>query len=137
MLLQPVPALTITILPCRSVEKALQLDPSSDLLEQLLPGKAGDLELAKLPAPSRLVIYLLDGLPILLDTSGKGDYVPTVLGLWACPSLLPVVMLKHWQVSHYIAGGALGREEAACSCYAPGSPQQGQQQLAVFDIQYN
>ncbi|KAF6250354.1 hypothetical protein COO60DRAFT_1576296 [Scenedesmus sp. NREL 46B-D3] len=90
----------------RSVEKALQLDPSSDLLEQLLPAKSGDLELAKLPAPSRLVIYLLDGLPILLDTSGKGDYVPTVLGLWSCPSLLPVVMLKHWQVSHYITGGA-------------------------------
>lgn len=90
----------------RSVEKALNLDPSSDLLESLLPAKAGDLELAKLPAPSRLVIYLLDGLPILLDTSGKGDYIPTVMGLWACPGLLPVVMLKHWQVSHYICGGA-------------------------------
>jgi hypothetical protein len=87
------------------VEKALRLDPSSELLEQLLPAKAGHLELAKLPAPSRLVIYLLDGLPILLDTSGKGDYIPTVLGLWSCPELLPVVMLKHWQVSHYIVGG--------------------------------
>jgi hypothetical protein len=104
----PVSSNSLFPLSCRSVEKALQLDPSSDLLEQLLPAKAGDLELAKLPAPSRLVIYLLDGLPILLDTSGKGDYVPTVLGLWACPSLLPVVMLKHWQVSHYITGGARG-----------------------------
>lgn len=94
--------------PCpRSVEKALQLDVSgsSELLEQLLPAKSGDLELAKLAAPSRLVIYLLDGMPILLDTSGKSDFIPTVMGLWSCPQLLPVVTLKHPAVSQFILSG--------------------------------
>jgi hypothetical protein len=91
----------------RSVEKALHLDGDSTALDALLPAKQGDLELAKLPAPSRLVIYLLDGLPVLLDTSGKSDFVPTVMGLWSCPGLLPVVMCKAWQVSQYLCGGGL------------------------------
>eukprot|EP00878_Enallax_costatus_P022121 GHUV01023459.1.p1 GENE.GHUV01023459.1~~GHUV01023459.1.p1 ORF type:complete len:549 (+),score=212.06 GHUV01023459.1:91-1737(+) len=92
----------------RSVEKALQLssDDSSNHLELLLPAKAGDLELAKLPAPSRLVIYLLDSVPILLDVSGKLDFVPTVMGLWCCPQLLPQVTVKHPAVSQFILSGA-------------------------------
>jgi predicted ribosome-associated RNA-binding protein Tma20 len=89
----------------RAVEKALHLDPDSTALDALLPAKAGELEVAKLPAPSRLVIYLLDGVPVLLDTSGKSDFVPTVLGLWSCPDLLPVVTCKAWQVSQYLVGG--------------------------------
>lgn len=87
------------------MEKALRLDSDSAALDALLPAKAGDLVIAKLPAPSRLVIYLLDGIPVLLDTSGKSDFVPTVMRLWACPTLLPVVMCKAWQVSQYIVGG--------------------------------
>jgi hypothetical protein len=87
------------------VEKVLRLDADSEALDALLPAKVGDLEIAKLPAPSRLVIYLLDGVPVLLDTSGKSDFVPTVMGLWNCPTLLPVVLCKAWQVSQYIAGG--------------------------------
>lgn len=83
-----------------------EFNASEDLLEQLLPAKAGQLEVAKLPAPSRLLIYLLDKQPLLLDTSGKGDYVPTVFGLWRAPSLLPQVHLKHPLVSKFVIGGA-------------------------------
>lgn len=42
-----------------------------EALDVLIPAKAGELELAKLAAPSRVVIYSLDGVPVLLDTSGK------------------------------------------------------------------
>lgn len=37
------------------------MHPDSPALDALLPAKSGDLKVAKLPAPSRLVIYLLDG----------------------------------------------------------------------------
>ncbi|KAF8056147.1 Eif2d [Scenedesmus sp. PABB004] len=90
----------------RSLERALRLGPDSDALEALLPAKAGDLELAKLPAPSRAVLYLLDGRPVLLDASGKGDLSPTVMGLWAAPGALPVVLLRHHAVSRFILQGA-------------------------------
>ena len=36
----------------------------------------------KVAAPSRLQIYLSDGQPIMLDTSGKGDFLPTIFALW-------------------------------------------------------
>ncbi len=51
----------VTCALCRSLEKALGLSGEGDeaQLEALLPGKAGELELAKLQAPSRTVIYLL------------------------------------------------------------------------------
>lgn len=100
--------LHFSLLLVRSVEKALyqsDSDGSNSILEQLLPAKAGDLELAKLPAPSRLVIYLLDGIPVLVDTSGKSDFVPTAMGLWSCPQLLPQVTVKHPAVSQFILSG--------------------------------
>jgi hypothetical protein len=92
------------MLACRALSKSLQLS-NEEQLDQLLPAKEGDLELAKLPAPSRLVIYLLDGLPVLLDTSGKSDFLPTAMGLWSCPQLLPQVQLKHPAVSQFLVGG--------------------------------
>lgn len=62
------------------------------LIDALLPSKAGDLEQAKFAAPSRGIVYILDGVPILFDASGKGDlYVPTAMGLWHVPELLPQV----------------------------------------------
>jgi translation initiation factor 2D len=88
----------------RAVEKALQ--PPEEALDLLLPPKAGDLELAKLPAPSRITIYLLDKIPVIIDVSSKGDFVPTVFGLWQAPQLLPQLTLKHPAVSQYIMGGA-------------------------------
>eukprot|EP00775_Hariotina_reticulata_P004819 gene4819-5066_t len=88
----------------RALSKSLQLS-NEEQLDQLLPAKAGELELAKLPSPSRLVIYLLDGLPVLLDTSGKSDFIPTAMGLWSCPQLLPQVQLKHPAVSQFLLGG--------------------------------
>jgi hypothetical protein len=48
----------------------------------VLPAKAGELVAVKLAAPRRDIIYKLDGLPLLIDTSGKGDLVPTVFALW-------------------------------------------------------
>ena len=75
------------------------------VLDAVLPSKAGDLEVSKLVG-SRLVLYLLDGLPIIIDPSGKGDLLPSVHALWASPNLLPKVYLKHPAVSQYIVGGA-------------------------------
>ena len=86
------------------MEKALH--PPEDVLDLLLPPKAGELELAKLPAPSRITIYLLDRVPVIIDVSGKGDFIPTVFGLWQAPQLLPQLTLKHPAVSQYIVGGA-------------------------------
>jgi translation initiation factor 2D len=85
--------------------------------ELLLPAKAGELELLRPPAPSRVHIYALrdgdgDGggaqplVPVLLDVSGKGDYVPTVQGCWRAPRLLPRVPLKHPLVSRFVVKGA-------------------------------
>lgn len=52
------------------------------VMQALLPAKAGDLESVKLAAPRREVIYKLDGVPILMDLSGKYDLMPTTFGLW-------------------------------------------------------
>jgi len=89
---------------------------ASEQIDAFLPAKAGELELLRPPAPSRVHIYALrddagDGssaplVPILLDLSGKGDLVPTVQGLWRAPGLLPRVPLKHPLVSRFVVKGA-------------------------------
>ncbi|KAI8463967.1 MAG: hypothetical protein J3K34DRAFT_129977 [Monoraphidium minutum] len=94
----------------RALEK--QLGPAADeaLLDALLPPKAGDLQQAKLNPPARGLVYILDGAPILFDASAKGDlYVPTAMGLWRAPGLLPRVLLKHPSVSHFVCGYGHGR----------------------------
>ncbi|GLC72504.1 hypothetical protein PLESTF_001258200 [Pleodorina starrii] len=88
----------------RALEKTFGV--SEDGLEALLPAKVGELECAKLASPSRVVLYLHDGAPILMDPNGKGDYVPTIFALWRLPTLLPQVYVKHPAVSRYIVGGA-------------------------------
>jgi translation initiation factor 2D len=121
----------------RSLEKALAL-PEQNELDLILPSKGGQLEVAKLPAPSRVVLYTLDQastlalspslsappvttphprpphlppwpppqVPMVVDTSGKGDLFPTVHALWLLPGLLPQIFIKHAAVSQYIIGGA-------------------------------
>lgn len=114
-------ALNSRLLVPRALYKSLQLS-NEEQLDQLLPAKAGELELAKLPAPSRLVIYLLDGLPVLLDTSGKSDFIPTAMGLWSCPQMLPQVQLKHPAVSQFLLGGmATGHILISCTATASSS----------------
>jgi translation initiation factor 2D len=88
-------------------------DTANPALDAFLPAKAGELELLRPPAPSRVHIYALreggEGeplVPILLDVSGKGDYAPTVQGLWRSPRLLPRVSLKHPLVSQFVVKGA-------------------------------
>ncbi|GIM15473.1 hypothetical protein Vretimale_18249 [Volvox reticuliferus] len=88
----------------RALEKAFGV--SEEALEALLPAKAGELECAKLASPSRVVLYLHDGQPILIDPNGKGDLAPTIFALWRLPTLLPQVYVKHPAVSRYIVGGA-------------------------------
>ncbi|KAG2496973.1 hypothetical protein HYH03_004979 [Edaphochlamys debaryana] len=88
----------------RALEKSFGC--SEDALEALLPSKAGELEQAKLASPSRVVLYLHDGAPILFDPNGKGDYTPTIFALWRVPTLLPQVFVKHPAVSRYLVGGA-------------------------------
>lgn len=60
-------------------------------MEAVLPAKAGEVECVKLSSPYRAVLYVHDGAPVVLDPSGKGDYMPTVFALWRAPSLLPQV----------------------------------------------
>ncbi|GLI62284.1 hypothetical protein VaNZ11_004846 [Volvox africanus] len=88
----------------RALEKTFGV--SEEGLEALLPAKSGELECVKLASPSRVVLYLYDGQPILFDPNGKGDFVPTIFALWRLPTLLPQVYVKHPAVSRYIVGGA-------------------------------
>eukprot|EP00198_Chlamydomonas_reinhardtii_P001918 XP_001691254.1 predicted protein [Chlamydomonas reinhardtii] len=92
----------------KKLRKALEkvYGVGEDGLEAILPAKAGELECVKLASPSRVVLYLHDGSPILLDPNGKGDYAPTVFALWRWPDLLPRVYVKHPAVSRYLVGGA-------------------------------
>lgn len=73
----------------RGLEQRFGAGLGEDGLDALLPNKGGELELAKMPSPSRTVIYCLDKVPIVVDTSGKGDIFPTCFGLWRSPSMLP------------------------------------------------
>ena len=43
---------------------------------------------------------------MLVDSSGKGDYFPTVFALWKLPELLPHVYVKQPEVSHFVVKGA-------------------------------
>ena len=52
-----------------------------EALDALLPPKA-ELSVARLPAPSRGVVYMDAGVPILLELTGRKDFVPTVAGLY-------------------------------------------------------
>jgi hypothetical protein len=36
----------------------------------------------------REVIYKIDGVPVVIDTSGKGDFIPTVFALWRVGGML-------------------------------------------------
>lgn len=47
------------------------------------------------------------GVPVFIDTSSKGDVIPTVYALWRAPGILPVIKLKHHSVSHFLLGAQL------------------------------
>lgn len=89
----------------RSLEKSIPSSEECDW-EVVLPSKAGDFEVNKLAAPSRISIYLLDKVPVFVDTSGKNDIAPTIFTLWKAPNMLPRITLKHYAVSQYVIGGA-------------------------------
>ena len=91
---------------------AAKFGVAEEALDVLLPPK-GDVRVAKVASPSRALVYSADdpsaeGLsaPVVVDTSGKGDFVPTVFALWRCPSLLRPVVCKHAGVSAFLVGGA-------------------------------
>ena len=73
-------------------------------LDTVLPSKGGEFAVAALAAPLRGKVYTLDGVPLLVDTTAKGDYIPTIYALWKAPSLLPTVTLKHAAVSQFLIG---------------------------------
>lgn len=75
-------------------------------LDSLLPLKSEAFTVAKLKSPHRGVLYLEEGIPVLLDTSGKGDLVPTLAVLWKFPYLIPRISVKHASVSKFILNGA-------------------------------
>jgi len=75
-------------------------------VETVLPNKAGEAEIAKLPAPSRAIIYIHDKIPLVVDSSGKGDIFPTIFALWRFPAMLPQVFVKHPFVTQYLVNGA-------------------------------
>ena len=63
---------------------------SADDLRLLLPAKA-DLTVAKLS--NKAVVYsLVGGNPLFFEPEGRGELLPTVYALWACPALLPPVL---------------------------------------------
>lgn len=80
----------------------------------MLPPK-GDLRVAKVASPSRAHVYSSDGVPLLVDVTGKGDaWLPTVFALWRAPDLLPVLPLRHHDVSRFLLG-APPRGRAGCA----------------------
>eukprot|EP00899_Mesostigma_viride_P015885 jgi/Mesvir1/24298/Mv10990-RA.3 len=77
---------------------------SDEAVDTVFPSKA-DFTTSKLA--NRAVLYAAEGCPpVLFDSSGKGDYYPTVFCLWQVPSLLPSLMLKHPDVSKFILHGS-------------------------------
>ena len=100
----------------KKLRKAVQrrLGWSAAALDAVLPAKGGgDAEVAKLPAPSRTVVYFLAGEPVLLDLSGKEDFRPTLFALWRAPCctageapLVPRVYVKHPDVTAFLLAGA-------------------------------
>ena len=109
---------------------------SEDALEALLPSKAGELEMAKLAAPSRIVIYTLDKQPIIIDTSGKGDLIPTIFGLWAAPGALPRIYVKHPFVTQYLVNGAdlmLPGADVSPSCFDSGGSGGNDEGFSTFE----
>ena len=51
-------------------------------------------------------LLILDGNPLFIDLSGKGDYVPTIAALAKAPTLLPVLQCRHAAVSKFVLRGA-------------------------------
>jgi len=110
---------------------------SDEALDELLPPKA-ELKVAKVASPSRASIYIGDGVPLLVDGSGKGDWLPTIFALWRLPTLLPSVVCNHAEVSSFLVSGAdlmvpgvptasiatlsTAREGALYAVYVPGNP---------------
>jgi translation initiation factor 2D len=74
----------------------------------VLPPKC-DLRIAKVASPSRASVYLADGAPVLVDSSSKGDWLPTLFALWRAPTLLPALNLKHAAVSKFLLGACAVR----------------------------
>lgn len=75
------------------------------VLDALLPPKA-DIRVAKVASPSRASVYSVDGAPLFVDTSSKGDLLPCLPALWRAPGLLPSLTLRHADVAHFVLNGA-------------------------------
>lgn len=60
--------------------------------------------MGKFAAPSRALLYSLDGVPWLVDVVGRGDYFPAVFALWHAPELLPQIFVKHAGVTQFLIG---------------------------------
>ena len=73
-------------------------------VEALLPSKS-TITLQKFGGGLRLVLYSLDKRPWLLDTTGNGDFVPTIEALWSAPALVPRIEI-HAPVSRFVVNGA-------------------------------
>jgi translation initiation factor 2D len=88
-------------------------------LDALLPPKC-DLRVAKAASPSRASHYSSDGVPLVVDTSSKGDWLPSVFALWRAPALLRVITLKHAAVATFLLGASSVRTHAAASASLTG-----------------
>lgn len=73
-------------------------------MELLLPSKGGDFEVSKLTCAQKTQVYTLDHVPLIVDTTGKNDFMPTIFALWRVPTLLPTIYVKHPAVSQYVIG---------------------------------
>jgi len=91
----------------KKLRRALQqaFGASEEALDALLPPK-GSLSVSKVSPPSRASVYSSDGVPLLVDLSGKGDFLPSLFALWRAPNLLPQLALRHADVAAFLMGGA-------------------------------
>ena len=62
--------------------------------------------MARFGAPSRAQLYTLGGEPAWLDArlGRPDDLMPTLFALWRVPEILPRIITRHSQVSHFLMG---------------------------------
>eukprot|EP00798_Chlamydomonas_sp_ICE-L_P017426 gene17427-23728_t len=96
--------------PSRTVIYTLDKNPPPNRETRAKPrpkkAEAPTAEQGKRPPRARQRQRKREPVPIIVDSSGKGDLFPTIFALWRAPNMLPKVNVKHPFVTQYLVNGA-------------------------------